>query len=43
MSSNLNPTLADLTSRMTQDGKIDPYIVEMLNETNEMLEDATWQ
>lgn len=39
----LNPTLADLTSRMTQDGKIDPSIIEMLNETNEMLQDMTWQ
>lgn len=41
--SELNPTLADLTSRMKQDGKIDTDIVEMLNETNEMLADATWQ
>lgn len=40
---SMNPTLADLTSRMTQDGKIDTAIVEMLNETNEMLADATWQ
>ena len=41
--SDLNPTLADLTSRMTQDGKIDPSIIEILNETNEMLDDMTWQ
>lgn len=39
----MNPTLADLTSRMTQDGKIDTSIIEMLNETNEMLQDMTWQ
>lgn len=38
----LNPTLADLTSRMTADGKIDPSIIEVLNETNEMLSDAVW-
>lgn len=41
--STANPTLADLTSRMTQDGKIDAQIVEMLNETNEMLDDITFQ
>lgn len=41
--SELNPTLADLTSRMTEDGKIDTNIVEMLNETNEMLDDITFQ
>lgn len=35
--STLNPTLADVASRMTPDGKIDPQIVEMLNETNEVL------
>lgn len=39
----LNPTLADLTSRMTKDGKIDTNIVEILNETNEMLADVTFQ
>ena len=38
-----NPTLADLTSRMKQDGKIDTDIIEILNETNEMLDDITWQ
>lgn len=36
-----NPTLADVASRLTADGKIDPNIVEMLSETNEVLEDAT--
>lgn len=40
--STLNPTLADLTSRMTAEGKIDPSIIEALNETNEMLSDAVW-
>ena len=39
----LNPTLADLTARLTQDGKVDPSIVEILSETNEMLDDAVWQ
>jgi hypothetical protein len=37
--STTNPTLADLASRMTADGKIDPQIVEMLAETNEILDD----
>jgi len=36
-----NPTLANVVSRMTGDGKIDPNIVEMLSETNEMLDDIT--
>lgn len=36
-----NPTLADLSARMTGDGKIDPMIIEMLNETNEVLDDMT--
>lgn len=36
-----NPTLADVAARMTPDGKIDPLLVEMLNETNEILEDMT--
>ena len=36
-----NPTLADVTARLTQDGRIDPMIVEMLNETNEILDDMT--
>ena len=39
--STTNPTLADVTARMTADGKIDPQIVEMLNETNEVLDDMT--
>lgn len=39
--STKNPTLADVASRMTADGKIDPQIVEMLNETNEILDDMT--
>lgn len=39
--STLNPTLADFTSRMRSDGSIDPMIVEMLKETNEVLEDMT--
>lgn len=39
--STTNPTLADVTARMTADGKIDPQIVEMLNETNEILDDMT--
>lgn len=37
-----NPTLADVTNRMTADGKIDPQIVEMLTQTNEVLEDMTF-
>lgn len=40
--STTNPTLADLASRMTSDGKIDPMIVEMLTETNEILDDMTF-
>ena len=39
--SSTNPTLADVASRMTADGKIDPQIIEMLNETNEILDDMT--
>jgi len=39
--STTNPTLADLASRMTADGKIDPQIIEMLNETNEVLTEMT--
>lgn len=39
--STLNPTLADVAARMTPDGKIDPQIVELLNETNEILDDMT--
>ena len=36
-----NPTLADIASRLGPDGKIDPNIVEMLNETNEILAEMT--
>lgn len=39
--STTNPTLADVAARTTADGKIDPQIVEMLNETNEVLDDMT--
>ncbi len=37
-----NPTLADLATRMTADGKIDPQIVEILTQTNEVLDDMTF-
>lgn len=37
----INPTLADVVARMQQDGSIDPNIVEMLNETNDVLADMT--
>lgn len=40
LSSN-NPTLADVAARLGPDSKIDPNIVEMLSETNEILEDMT--
>lgn len=36
-----NPTLLDLAKRMDPDGKI-PTIVEILNETNEILLDMSW-
>ena len=36
-----NPTLADVASRMDDKGNISD-IIEMLMETNEILEDATW-
>lgn len=36
-----NPTLADVAARLDDKGNIDS-IVEMLTETNEILEDATW-
>lgn len=39
--SSTNPTLADVAARMAGDGKIDLQIVEMLNETNEVLDDMT--
>lgn len=38
---NTNPTLADVTARLNPDGGIDTNIVEMLNETNEVLLDMT--
>lgn len=37
-----NPTLADVANRLGPNGKIDPQIVEMLNETNEVLDDMTF-
>lgn len=37
--STLYPTLSDVVSRANADGRIDQDIVEMLKETNEMLED----
>lgn len=37
-----NPTLADLASRMTADGGIDPVIIEMLMQDNEILQDMTF-
>lgn len=39
--SNTNPTLLDVAKRLDPDGKIDT-IVEILSETNEILEDCTW-
>lgn len=39
--SSTNPTLADVAARLTADGKIDPNIIEMLSETNEILDDMT--
>ena len=38
----LNPTLLDLAKATDPDGKIAP-VVEILNMTNEVLEDMTWQ
>ena len=40
--SSTNPTLADVAARLGADGKIDPNIVEMLSETNEILDDMTF-
>lgn len=40
--STTNPTLADIAARLGPDGKIDPNIVEMLSETNEILDDMTF-
>lgn len=39
--STLNPTLADFATRSLKDGSIDMKIVEMLHETNEILDDMT--
>lgn len=39
---SMNPTLTDVAARLTQDGKIDPNIVEILTNTNEILDDATF-
>ena len=39
---NLNPTLVDLIDRLGPDGKSVAPIVEVLNETNEMLDDISW-
>jgi len=39
--STTNPTLADFASRMKPDGSIDPMIIEILSETNEILDDMT--
>lgn len=36
-----NPTLADFTARMNSDGSIDPLIVELLTESNPILDDMT--
>ena len=38
-----NPTLMDLATRQTPDGSIDPMIVEILQQTEEVLLDMTWQ
>lgn len=37
----INPTLLDLANKMDPDGKIPP-VIEILNETNEILDDMTW-
>lgn len=37
-----NPTLADVVNRSTADGKIDPQIVEILTQSNEVLDDMTF-
>lgn len=37
-----NPTLADIATRSTADGKIDPQIVEILTQSNEILDDMTF-
>ncbi len=38
---SINPTLMDLAKRSDPDGRI-ATIVEILNETNEVLDDMTW-
>lgn len=40
--SNIHPTLLDLAKIMDPDGKV-ATVVEILNETNEILEDMVWQ
>lgn len=37
-----NPTLLDLIKRSGADGKVEQNIVEILTQTNEVLEDMTW-
>lgn len=37
-----NPTLLDLAKRSDPDGKVTQYIAEILNETNEVLDDMSW-
>lgn len=39
--STTNPTLSDVATRLGPDGKIDPQIVEILGETNEIIQDMT--
>lgn len=39
---NTNPTLLDVASRVESDGKITQTIVELLNETNGIIDDATF-
>lgn len=39
--STINPTLADVAKRLDPGGKVDA-IVELLNQTNEVLDDMTW-
>jgi len=38
---NTNPTLIDVATRLVN-GKVEKEIVEMLSETNEVIDDATW-
>lgn len=37
------PTLLDHVKRMTPDGSVDNLIAEMLNQTNEVIDDMVWQ